>query len=214
LPNSSKSTYKEGLNTPEYDDEKGYLTVSQIMEYYFCPRFIYFIHCLNIPQHEELRYKVLVGRELHRKRQRTNPCYLWRKLKCVERYNDVHLFSHRYKIKGVVDVVLVLSDGTAAPLDFKFATFNKTIYRTHKYQSLLYGIMITEMFSYPVSRGFVCYTRSGNLIKTIAFSPHDLHTVRADIQKIKNIITTGRLPSKRSGTARCIDCCYKNICPK
>ena len=196
------------LSDYDNNDDRNYLTVSQIMEYYFCPRFIYFIHCLNIPQREELRYKVIIGRKVHHEKQRTNPQYLWRKLKCVERHNDVHLFSHRYRIKGIVDVVLVLDDGTAAPLDFKFATFNKTIYKTHKYQSLLYGIMIAETFQYPVRRGFVCYTRSNNLIKSIEFTTQDLCTVKRDIQKVKNIITTCELPPKHRGTARCIDCCY------
>jgi CRISPR/Cas system-associated exonuclease Cas4 (RecB family) len=52
------------------------LTPSAIIEYLFCPRFIYFMHCLNIPQHEEKRFKVLMGREVHEKKARLNKEWL------------------------------------------------------------------------------------------------------------------------------------------
>ena len=42
-----------------------FVTVSDALEYLFCPRFIFFMHCLGIAQREERRYKVLKGRELH-----------------------------------------------------------------------------------------------------------------------------------------------------
>ncbi len=51
------------------------ITPSDVIEHLFCPRFTYFIHCLKIPQHEELRYKVLKGRELHDKREKENKEY-------------------------------------------------------------------------------------------------------------------------------------------
>ncbi|OQX06467.1 MAG: CRISPR-associated protein Cas4, partial [Desulfobacteraceae bacterium IS3] len=42
------------------------LTPSEIIEYFYCPRFIYFIFSLGIDQHEEKRFKVLMGREVHK----------------------------------------------------------------------------------------------------------------------------------------------------
>ena len=42
-----------------------FITVSDALEYLFCPRFIFFERCLMIPEHQEKRYKVLKGRELH-----------------------------------------------------------------------------------------------------------------------------------------------------
>ena len=41
------------------------ITISDVLEYLFCPRFIYYIHCLDIPQYEESRFKVIKGREVH-----------------------------------------------------------------------------------------------------------------------------------------------------
>jgi CRISPR-associated exonuclease Cas4 len=39
-----------------------FVTVSDALEYLFCPRFIFFMHCLGIAQREERRYKVQKGR--------------------------------------------------------------------------------------------------------------------------------------------------------
>ena len=48
------------------------ITISEVMEYLFCPRFIYFMNCLNIPQYEEKRYKVIMGREIHHEKKFIN----------------------------------------------------------------------------------------------------------------------------------------------
>ncbi|HBY57577.1 MAG TPA: CRISPR-associated protein Cas4, partial [Candidatus Atribacteria bacterium] len=80
--------------------EQIFLTPSEIMEYLFCPRFIYFIHCLNIPQHEEQRFKVLMGREVHEKKAKLNKDYLRKKINCIKRENLVYLASERYHLKG------------------------------------------------------------------------------------------------------------------
>ncbi len=83
-----------------------FITVSDVMEYLFCPRFIYFMYCLGIPQHEEKRYKVLKGRALHEAREKMNKSYMRKKLQCVRKDVAVYLVSKRNYLKGEVDEVL------------------------------------------------------------------------------------------------------------
>ena len=59
------------------------VTPSLVMEYLFCPRFIYFMECLNIPQHEERRLKVQLGRKVHETKQQINKDYLRKKIGCI-----------------------------------------------------------------------------------------------------------------------------------
>jgi CRISPR-associated exonuclease Cas4 len=54
------------------NENSAIITISDVLEYQFCPRFIYFMRCLDIPQHEEKRFKVLKGREVHEERKLTN----------------------------------------------------------------------------------------------------------------------------------------------
>ena len=113
------------------------ITISDVIEYLFCPRFIYFMYCLDIPQHEEKHYKVLKGRKIHETRENVNKNYIRKKLQCTRKEVSVYLSSTKYHIRGIVDEVLFLEDGTAAPLDYKFAEYKDYLFRTHKYQSAL-----------------------------------------------------------------------------
>ena len=189
-----------------------FITVSDVMEYLFCPRFIYFMHCLVIPQHEEKRYKVLKGRALHEAREKVNRNYIRKKLQCVRKDVAVYLVSRKYCLKGEVDEVLFLEDGTAAPLDYKFAEFKDKVYRTHKYQSALYGLMIADNYGVEANRGFVCYTRSNHLVKEIKLTNKDFERAIARVNEVLEIIQKGFYPEATKYKVRCVDCTYRNIC--
>ena len=51
------------------------ITPSEVMEYLYCPRFIYFMLVLQIPQKEEQRYKVQRGRKAHDRKTKINKKY-------------------------------------------------------------------------------------------------------------------------------------------
>jgi hypothetical protein len=83
LPNSSKKGVQEQAGREiakemfkEEDRKSVLLMPTEIIEYLYCPRFTYFLNCLNISQHEEQRYKVLLGRKLHDKKKKINRDYL------------------------------------------------------------------------------------------------------------------------------------------
>jgi CRISPR-associated exonuclease Cas4 len=199
----------ESLKEPE---SEVFITVSDVMEYLFCPRFIDFMHCLGIPQHEEKRYKVLKGRELHEAREKVNKSYIRKKLQCVRKEVAVYLVSKQNHLKGEVDEVLFLNDGTAAALDYKFAEFKDKVYRTHKYQSALYGLMIAANYGVEVNRGFVCYTRSNYLVKEVKLSNKDFERAITTVRAVLEVIQKGLYPEATKNKARCVDCTYRNIC--
>lgn len=194
--------------------ENIFLTPSEIIEYLYCPRFIYFMHCLNIPQHEEKRFKVLKGREIHEKKSKINREYLRKKIGCIKRENLVYLVSERYHLRGEVDEVLFLEDNTLAPLDYKFTEYKDRLYRTHRIQSILYGLLIMDNYEQEVKKGFLCYTRSKNLLKEIVFREKDFERVNNIIKEMLFIIQDGYFPKSTPYKIRCVDCCYKNICLK
>lgn len=189
-----------------------YITPSEVIEYLYCPRFIYFMNCLNITQHEEQRYKVLAGREIHERKTKINKEYLRKKLHCEKREISVYLTSNIYHLKGVIDEVLFLKDGTLSPFDYKFAEYKDRLFRTHKIQSVLYAILIKENYQQEVKRGYICYTRSKNLVKEISYQEKDFNRSLEIIDEILKIIQLGYYPKGTNYLIKCIDCCYKNIC--
>jgi CRISPR-associated exonuclease Cas4 len=195
------------------DPDSGvFVTASDLLEYLFCPRFIYFMYCLGISQHEDQRYKVVKGRTVHEGRERTNIEYLRKRISCVTKEIDVYLSSPKYHIKGIVDEVLTLSDGTMAPLDYKFAEFHEKVFKTYRFQSVFYGLLIQENYRREVNCGFVCYTRSNNLLKELRIGQADFDELQQMVSEMLDIIQKGYYPRGTDSPAKCIDCCYRRIC--
>jgi len=189
-----------------------YITPSEVIEYLFCPRFTYFMNCLCIPQNEEKRFKVLKGREIHDDKTKVNRDYLRKKINCINKEILVYMCSKKYHLKGEVDEVLTLKDGTMAPLDYKYAEYQGAVFKTHKIQATLYALLIKDNYNKEVNKGYICYIRSKNLLKEINFTKDDFIFAEEIIIDILKIIHTGYFPKKTRYPAKCIDCCYKNIC--
>ena len=59
------------------------ITPSLVIEYLYCPRFIYFMKVLEISQNEGSRYKVQKGRDIHTYKSLTNIEYKRKKIGVV-----------------------------------------------------------------------------------------------------------------------------------
>jgi CRISPR-associated exonuclease Cas4 len=188
------------------------LTPSEVLEHIYCPRFTWFMNVQHIPQHEDTRYKVLKGREVHRRRATENRDYLRKRIGAVKREIEVYLASPSLRLRGIVDEVLWLKDGTMAPLDYKYTEPRDQVFKTHATQVLLYAMLIEAVYQQPVQRGYVAYVRGGQRLQEVAVTETAKAQVLAVIEQIFAILTTGRLPARASSPRRCEDCCYKNIC--
>lgn len=188
------------------------ITPSEVMEYLYCPRFVYFMHCMNIPQHEDHRFKVLKGREVHKRREKENRDYLRKKIGAVKKEIGVYLASPTLRVRGIVDEVLTLAEGTMAPLDYKYTEPSEVVYRTHRVQVILYGLMIEEAYGVPVKHGYVAYIRGGSQLYEVEIDSVARQEVKTVVNDIFRIIETGYHPKRTSYRVRCTDCCYKNIC--
>lgn len=187
------------------------ITPTEVVEYNFCPRFIYFMNVLAIPQYEERRYMVQRGREEHAKRLVRNKAYLWKKIGCVDRQSDVLLESERLGLRGLVDEIVTLADGSLAPVDFKYAD-SGTLYRSHRLQIYCYALLIEECFEKAVHKGYIFYIRGGCTQEEVSFGALARQQTRKDIAAILEIIQREKLPRPTKSRSRCADCTYKNIC--
>lgn len=194
------------------NNEKIIITISDVLEYLFCPRFTFFMYCLDIPQHEEKRFKVLKGRDVHETRQLTNRDYTRKKLNCIRKESEVFIASKSNHIKGIVDEILFLEDGTAAPLEYKFAEYKEKIFKTYKNQLILQALLIRENYNIEVNRAYICFTRSNNLVKEIDIKPSDFDKSLKIVQEVLDVMQKGMYPKATRSSRKCIDCCYRNIC--
>ncbi len=188
------------------------VTPSHIIEYLYCPRFTYFEYVLSIPQYEERHYKIQKGRQIHELKLVRNREYLRKKIGAVEKYTDQYL-TNGY-LRGKVDEVLLLSDGTMAPLDYKFAVYKERIFETYRTQLYCYALLIEKNFDTPVKKGFLVYVRSRDKLLEVPVTDIDKDKVREAADGVIEIIENNFYPKATKSKKRCVTCTYRNICTK
>lgn len=190
--------------------QKTSITPSEIIQYLYCPRFVYFEKVLAIPQYEEKSYKAMKGRHLHEDKLKINKEYLRKKLGVTEKYQEQYLTNDI--LRGKVDEVLFLNNGTAAPLDYKFAEYKDKVFNTYKTQLACYAWLIEDNFNKPVHRGYLVYTRSKSKLVEVELEEAFKEDVRQKAADIVKIIGNNYFPKATKYKKRCIDCTYRNIC--
>lgn len=188
------------------------LTPSHIIEYLYCPRFTFYEHVLKIPQHEEKYFKVQKGRAVHDEKLERNKAYLRKKIGVTNKWVNQYITNET--LRGVVDEVLELNDGSFAPLDYKFAEYKSRIFDTYKYQLYCYAVLIEENFNQQVNKGFLVYVRSKNKLVEVPIGQKEKELIHGSIKSFFDIIEQNHFPKPTKYKRRCVSCTYQNICIK
>lgn len=189
-----------------------YITASDVIEYNFCPRFIYYMKTLVLKRHEHKRYLVNKGRDIHELKLVKNKDYLRKKIGVEAKELDVYLGSEKLHLVGRMDEVLYLNDGTMAPLDYKYAEYQERLFKTLRHQQIIYSLLIEEQYKKPVNRAFIVYIRSKNYIKEFEITKKDKQKTLKQITEIFDIIENGYFPKGTGNSRKCADCTYRNLC--
>lgn len=186
------------------------LTPSHIIEFMYCPRYTYFEYVLHIPQNEEKYYKVMKGRHIHDEKLERNKDYLRRRLGVQEKWLDQYLAVG--DLRGRLDEVLLLEDGSMAPLDYKFAVYEEQVYNTYKIQLSCYAWLVEQVYQKPVNRGYLVYVRSKNKVVEVQIGEEDKAAVKAAVEAIRRIVEGNEFPRATKYKQKCLTCTYRNIC--
>lgn len=186
------------------------ITPSHIIEFLYCPRYIYFQYVLEIPQHEEKFFKAMKGREIHKLKLSENIGYLRKRIGVKEKKLDVYLAFNN--LRGIVDEVFFLEDGTAAPLDYKYAVYKDKVFSTYKTQLHCYAYLIENNFRVKVEKGFIVYIRSKNKLVTVPVTAKNLDNIAFLIEEIQKIIGGNEFPKATKYKSKCNSCTFRNLC--
>lgn len=150
------------------------------------------------------------GRHLHEDKKRMNKDYLRKKLGVQEKHQEQYLTNDI--LRGKVDEVLMFEDGTAAPLDYKFAKYKDKVFNTYKTQLACYAWLIEDNFGCSVDRGYLVYTRSKSRLVEVELSRSFKNEVKEKAAEIVEIIDKNYFPKATRYKKRCTECTYRNIC--
>jgi CRISPR-associated exonuclease Cas4 len=185
------------------------LTVTNVVEHAFCPRFTYFELVLGIAQREEKRGTVQSGCAFHSLHSKTNRSYVTKRLSGVKRtelllYSKVHFFS------GKIDEAIEADDQVMI-IERKYSDYI-VIGATLKTQLGLLAVLAEENTGKKVKQAIVVFDKKTRVEVPVRVSEKLKETALLMLQNTRQTLISGSLPNSRHDN-RCLNCCYRKICP-
>lgn len=184
------------------------LTVSDVKQYFYCPRVVFYTYCLHVkrPTTYKMKEGTLQHDEMAEKEER-------RSLKAYglaegERQFNISLSSGRLALSGKLDMA-ILTKNEVIPVDFK--NTSGSIGLNHKYQLTGYALLVEDLWQKPVRRGFI-YLVPQKQAREVVLTDNMRLFFKQTLNKIREMIEKESLPPPVRRKAFCTDCEYINFC--
>ncbi len=189
-------------------------TVTDIKQYTYCPRIVYYHHCL--PSVRPVTYKMEAGieagetEEMRELRRSLRPYGLRR----GERHPDVSVTSERWGLNGRVDLVIDTDDNAQGtreliPVDFKLSPGRMG--DNIRLQLAAYGVLLEEAWRAPARRGFVYFIPTRRAVE-VSFTAELRAKFETALAAMRDIVEGERMPSPARLRARCQACEFRRFC--
>jgi CRISPR-associated exonuclease Cas4 len=186
-------------------------TVTDLKQYFFCPRVLYYHHCL--PDIRPITDKMEAGLASHetennRESRRSLTPY---GLESAERHFDVRLPGDKLPLHGLVDMVLAAPNGDdrrAFPVDFKLA--NKA-QENWKIQLAIYALLLEEQWGVLSDVGYI-YLIPQRRAERVALTPSLKQRAEAALAQMLTIVLEERMPNPPKNRGKCVDCEFRRFC--
>lgn len=185
------------------------LTVTDVVEYTFCPKFTYFINILGLDQYEQKRGTVTAGRNLHQSHERNNSNYTPHANK-GKKLIARKFYSEKLDLSGKIDEAIETDDEIIL-IERKYSDIYD-ISDILLVQLGLLSILIEENLEKPVKKAVVIFNKTRR--KQIPVVIDDViknHSLEI-LEKTKKVIQMGIMPDADFDN-RCLNCCFRKICP-
>ncbi|HHY35800.1 MAG TPA: CRISPR-associated protein Cas4 [Firmicutes bacterium] len=184
------------------------LRVSDIRQYVYCPRIVYFNYVIPVPRVTTV--KMEEGLRSHTEFSELESRRTLAKYGLEEGTREfrVQLQSHRLGIAGRLDL-LITTASNVYPVEFKDTHGNPGLH--HKYQLVAYALMAEEARGKPAKAGFI-YVIPGKKIFKITIDESARMFTQKIISAMVNIIRTGTMPQRTRWGGRCRGCEFRNYC--
>lgn len=185
------------------------LRVSDLKQYIYCPRILYFYYVLPVPRRvtRKMEYGKMEHIEIQQleKRRGLKPYGILE----GKRSFQISLSSTRLGMHGVLDMMITSADSNIYPVDFKHSLRQKDLHQ--KYQLAAYAMLLEEAYQRPVRFGFL-YLIPAKKIVPVEITGGMREHVKKVISAIKNVVMGERMPAYVRSKQRCTDCEFRNYC--
>jgi len=191
----------------------GSLTIDvwEIVQYYYCPRKIYYLRTLGTPVPK--RRKMTAGtdehtREIKRSKERRSVFGF-----PTEEVEDVHyrqpMEDDHIGLAGQVDAVVRLKSGAIIPVEIKYSDY-PVAFRGRRKQLIAYALLAESKFKARVDRGLL-YFPAQNQQVLVPITAEDKRSLIEDLERIRRLILDEKVP-QRGPRMKCGYCEVARFC--
>lgn len=185
--------------------------VSDIVQYFYCPRKVYYLKVLGVPF--KTRRKMEVGKEedaLEEDRvgDRKTIYGIERSL-VKEIIHNIYLEDPGLGLAGQVDTLLHLNGGEYVPVDSKY-TEEAVVHRQYRKQLAAYSLLVDRAFGCRVGHGIVYFIKQKAAV-CIEIPEFEKKALIKDIESIRKILVGESIPRK-SAESKCGYCEVAKFC--
>lgn len=184
--------------------------VTDLKQWVYCPRILYYYLCL--PDVRPTTFRMEVGNEKgrdeeHREERRTLGPY---KIKQGRREFRITLGSARLGLRGTADMVIWVGDPVieVVPVDFK----NSNIPGDHfKLQLMAYGILLEEAYGIPSRHGFLYEIPLRKAVE-VQFTDRLRKKFFDTLSQMQTMLLREQMPGPTDQRGKCSYCEFRRFC--
>jgi CRISPR-associated exonuclease Cas4 len=185
--------------------------VSDIVQYFYCPRKVYYLKTLGVPF--KVKKKMELGKneddmEEERLGERKTIYGIQRSL-VNEIIHNIYLEDESLGLAGQVDTLLHLKGNEYIPVDSKY-TEEAFVQRQYRKQLLAYSILIDKTFRCKVRRGIIYFIKQ-KAAECLEITELEKKALIKDVESIRRIIAGESIPRK-SAESKCEYCEVRKFC--
>lgn len=185
------------------------LTVTDVVEHEFCPKFTYFSKILCLEQYEEKRGTVKSGKLVHQRHELTNKDYTYKKIQGKKIIAQKY-YSKKIELVGKIDEAIETPNEIIL-VERKFSDYSK-ITPTLTVQIGLLAKLVEENKAKPVNEAIIIFSKTGRTIIRVKITNEIKNYALQKLEEVKSLIKSGDLPDSIYDN-RCLNCCFRKICP-
>ena len=189
--------------------EEFYFTVTDIKQYNYCPRIIYFTYVQPVPR--KVTRLMEYGAMEHLKLEELEPRRVIKKygLASGKKVFREKFASANLKLSGMLDLS-IHTENAVYPVEFKFSTVN-SVQHNHHAQLAAYALLLEEKYGTRINTGFT-FLSPGKRIIPVNIGDRDKAKVAEYIKEMSDLIHNENFPPMARHRGKCVDCEWKNFC--
>lgn len=189
------------------DGDATLFTVTDLKQYNYCPRILYYHRCLPDIRPVVTKMEVAARRHAEEPKRALRRTMHLDGMEHAERRFDVPLVSTRLGLSGQVDE-LIWQDGAVIPVDYKLS---RKVHDHFRLQLAAYALLAEEHYQTRISFGLLYLIQARKTVR-VGFSSQLRRQVVESVNQMRRIVEMESMPRPPDSIRPCLECEFRRFC--